>query len=375
MRTVGFVILFLMDQKVQMQAQNKIYEDLVSLISCGKLRPQEAMPSLRSLAMQYKIPVNNVRRAIDLLQADGLVEKHHGKGVFVADPGNRAKRVMLISHLDGDLFSDFARSFAQTFSKQHDFLLQLEELPLTDSAAAILESKIADAARNARLDALFFIGRDIGKTDFLVKYQDKIRMFCFFLKEKLVNFSCPYAVSDWAHGGKAGVRHLYESGSRNLLIITHPIDIFSERNVHNDFLRSCRQTAAELGMASVELHKRVKDNDYVKTVRDILVRQPEINGIFSLGDYMLAPLYPLMNELGRTIGKDIALIGYFNTPWTTVLHPELSSVNVFPDKIVETVCDMYFNLSGDNCQLILPEVVVRKSSSLAKIPEIKTISF
>lgn len=358
-----------------MQAQNKIYEDLVSLISCGKLRPQEAMPSLRSLAMQYKIPVNNVRRAIDLLQADGLVEKHHGKGVFVADPGNRAKRVMLISHLDGDLFSDFARSFAQTFSKQHDFLLQLEELPLTDSAAAILESKIADAARNARLDALFFIGRDIGKTDFLVKYQDKIRMFCFFLKEKLVNFSCPYAVSDWAHGGKAGVRHLYESGSRNLLIITHPIDIFSERNVHNDFLRSCRQTAAELGMASVELHKRVKDNDYVKTVRDILVRQPEINGIFSLGDYMLAPLYPLMNELGRTIGKDIALIGYFNTPWTTVLHPELSSVNVFPDKIVETVCDMYFNLSGDNCQLILPEVVVRKSSSLAKIPEIKTISF
>jgi DNA-binding LacI/PurR family transcriptional regulator len=348
------------------EIENRIYEDLVSLISCGKLRPSEAMPSLRKLASQYKIPVNNVRRTIDRLQSDGLVEKQHGKGVFVADPGSRAKRVMLISHLDGDLFSDFARTFAQIFSQHHDFLLQLEEQPMTDDAASILESKIADASRNARLDAIFFIGNDLGRTDFLSKYQKKVKLFCIFLKEKLVNFRCPYAVSDWAHGGKIGVCHLYESGSRNLLIITHPIDIYSERNVHNDFLSSCRQTVAELGMSSVELHKRVKDNDYVKTVRDILIRQPEINGIFSLGDYMLAPLYPLMNELGRKIGKDIALLGYYNTPWTSVLHPELTSINVFPDRIVETVCDMYFNSSEDKHRYVLPEVIVRESSSLAK---------
>ena len=77
-------------------------------------------------------------------------------------------------------------------------------------------------------------------------------------------------------------------------------------------------------------------------------------------------LYPLTRELGRTIGKDIALLGYYNTPWTTVLHPELSSINVFPEKIVETVCDMYFNSSEDKQRFVLPEVIVRESSSLAK---------
>lgn len=48
-------------------------------------KPGDALPSEKDLAERFGVNRHTLRRAIDELVADGLVERYHGKGVFVLE--------------------------------------------------------------------------------------------------------------------------------------------------------------------------------------------------------------------------------------------------------------------------------------------------
>lgn len=54
------------------------------------LYPGDALPSERELMDRYQVSRATVRRALDTLQASGLVERIHGKGTFLASPREQA---------------------------------------------------------------------------------------------------------------------------------------------------------------------------------------------------------------------------------------------------------------------------------------------
>lgn len=48
--------------------------------------PGDALPAEGQLADRFAVNRHTLRRAIDALVADGLLERHHGRGVFVLEP-------------------------------------------------------------------------------------------------------------------------------------------------------------------------------------------------------------------------------------------------------------------------------------------------
>ncbi|MEU5226020.1 GntR family transcriptional regulator [Streptomyces toyocaensis] len=58
-------------------------------IATGRLKPGERLPSEAHLATQYRVSTPTLRHALAVLQAEGLVEKAHGKGNFVRRPLRR----------------------------------------------------------------------------------------------------------------------------------------------------------------------------------------------------------------------------------------------------------------------------------------------
>lgn len=64
-----------------------IYEQIVgqitTLIIEGDLKVNTALPSVRSLSKDLKISALTVKKAYDLLDAEGLIETVHGKGSYV----------------------------------------------------------------------------------------------------------------------------------------------------------------------------------------------------------------------------------------------------------------------------------------------------
>ncbi|WSL33532.1 GntR family transcriptional regulator [[Kitasatospora] papulosa] len=63
-----------------------IADDLRQQITAGSLQPGERLLSEAGLADRYKVSTVTLRRALAILQGEGLVEKIHGKGNFVRRP-------------------------------------------------------------------------------------------------------------------------------------------------------------------------------------------------------------------------------------------------------------------------------------------------
>ncbi|MER6479887.1 GntR family transcriptional regulator [Streptomyces filamentosus] len=69
--------------------RDTIAEDLRTQITTGHLKPGDRLLSEPKLATHYKVSTPTVRQALALLQAEGLIEKTHGKGNFVRTPLRR----------------------------------------------------------------------------------------------------------------------------------------------------------------------------------------------------------------------------------------------------------------------------------------------
>jgi GntR family transcriptional regulator len=51
----------------------------------GALRPGDRLPSVRALAVELTVNQNTILRVYERLTAEGLLERRHGNGTFVAD--------------------------------------------------------------------------------------------------------------------------------------------------------------------------------------------------------------------------------------------------------------------------------------------------
>ena len=63
----------------------RVREYLLGLIAQG-LEPGAPLPSERELCETFSVSRMTVRQAIDTLIVDGVLERHQGRGTFVAPP-------------------------------------------------------------------------------------------------------------------------------------------------------------------------------------------------------------------------------------------------------------------------------------------------
>lgn len=73
-----------------MQVPTPRYRELVDLLRAqilsGELEPGERLPSVRTLAERHRMSPAMVSKAIDVLEAQGLVRPITGSGVYVRSP-------------------------------------------------------------------------------------------------------------------------------------------------------------------------------------------------------------------------------------------------------------------------------------------------
>ena len=63
----------------------QVYESLLKRIAGGEWRAGEALPSEQALAAQLGVSQGTVRKALDALALDKMIDRRQGKGTFVAE--------------------------------------------------------------------------------------------------------------------------------------------------------------------------------------------------------------------------------------------------------------------------------------------------
>ncbi len=101
---------------------SQIEEALKGQIARGSLPPGSKMPSIRDLAMQYKVNPNTVQRAYSNLETMGILFTRRGQGTFVAD------NIQKIQQLKEQLAVEVARSYlkgARSLGLSENYIVDL----------------------------------------------------------------------------------------------------------------------------------------------------------------------------------------------------------------------------------------------------------
>ncbi|GAB3982318.1 GntR family transcriptional regulator [Plantactinospora veratri] len=71
---------------------DRIAADLRRKIQEGQLAPGQQLPAETALKEEYGVSLVTMRKALDILAAEGLIEKRHGYGTFIRIPRQRVRR-------------------------------------------------------------------------------------------------------------------------------------------------------------------------------------------------------------------------------------------------------------------------------------------
>ena len=69
---------------------DEVYNQIVSLISSGKLKPGDKIPSERELAADLGISRQSVREALNRAEVMGLIDVRQGEGSFILSSINKS---------------------------------------------------------------------------------------------------------------------------------------------------------------------------------------------------------------------------------------------------------------------------------------------
>ncbi len=78
--------MFSIDSRSRVAIYEQLVQNVIDLIARGVLRPDDQLPSVRSLARDLGINPNTVQKAYQELEAKGMIYQAAGRGSFIA-PG------------------------------------------------------------------------------------------------------------------------------------------------------------------------------------------------------------------------------------------------------------------------------------------------
>lgn len=81
------------DYKSRLPVYEQIKNQLMTLIQLGVLKPDQQLPSIRSLSSETGVNVNTVKRAIQDLEEMGVIYSVPGKGSFVSEDAFSNSRI------------------------------------------------------------------------------------------------------------------------------------------------------------------------------------------------------------------------------------------------------------------------------------------
>ncbi|HLL89772.1 MAG TPA: GntR family transcriptional regulator, partial [Tepidisphaeraceae bacterium] len=114
----------------------------------GTLRAGDRLPSVRELARELAVNQNTILRVYERLTAEGLLDRRHGDGTYVADrlPGDPGSRLRVERQALADELARVARQ-AGALGVGADELHDLLDAAISEAGGAVADGAAANAGR------------------------------------------------------------------------------------------------------------------------------------------------------------------------------------------------------------------------------------
>lgn len=340
-----------------------IVDDLKKQIDLGSFK--EKMPGQRQLAEMYSVNVITMRKALTILEKSGIIEKKPCKGIFIKKLNTGISNTQMIGCLlptQGHLYSEMtdiliSRLQAKGYfplmintlrhqMRDNDFIVQFEKIIGTEPSAIIVD----------------------GYYDF------PYRIFnnnCRYVKNLTIIFRNEHpfqnalkVLSDEFEGGCIGGTHLMNQGCKKIIFLHPPEASFLLRPSSEKILKGFESVVKK---SSVKIKYCIAEGgrNNISELRT-KIKEWHPDAIFASADYLLEPVYEFILQNNIRVPQDIALLGYYNTPWTEAYPVPLSSISIEAEKLIGCAVEKTIkNINGSrNTETVMvkPSLNERKSS-------------
>jgi DNA-binding LacI/PurR family transcriptional regulator len=340
----------------------EVADELRDMLAAGRWSLGDRLPAEQQLAAAYGVGINTMRRAVGMLEADGLLSRRHGSGTYVvALPGSTGSMRFIGAVLPSTMFylphlvkaAESAASAAglrlvQAYSDyQPDVeLVRARELVECGALGLLLAPSLVSAADPEKyLDDIDSLG---------VPY--------VFVERKL-DRAISHVRTDWAAGGRMAADHLIALGAQRIGFIGVEGKSTS-REVNPAFVAAL----ADHGKPIIETAVDTRPDWAVEDVAGYAARCRglELDAVFCMDDRLGAALLRELRLVGLRVPDDVAVIAYDDNvaefaevPLSTVSPPKAEvgrmGVEILLRNIENSQHRLAYHLE------IEPEIIVRSS--------------
>jgi LacI family transcriptional regulator len=170
-----------------------------------------------------------------------------------------------------------------------------------------------------------------------------------------------------ANGAYQVVKHLLENGSRRIVYVSGPEDLYISKKRKEGYLRALTEFGVHQDNSLIKTTDLTEAGN-IKVAKDILNMRPRPEAVFCMIDPVAVDVLTEWKTLGIRVPEDIALAGFTNNPTSAVVEPPLTTVAQpgyqMGKLAVSHLLDQLDGIASDDPVSIVLEttLVIRKSS-------------
>jgi GntR family transcriptional regulator of arabinose operon len=303
----------------------------------GTMHAGSKLPSVQALHEELGLSQGTIMRAIDELEADGVVERRRNRGAFVARPMGRANNILVVWP---DLIEQVTRKPLSIHPNTSRILHSVQE------AAGKLNKNLLITRRLLPEHPEFGTGRNqVSGVLTLFNYDRRFveafraRNIPVVLIDPLVRVrGVPFVMKDHCENSREATLNLIDKGHRHIVHITidRHLEIPGLENsdevgtfVVQERIRGYELAMGEAGLKDLCRVYRSPATAWSKADKDDLfdvLSRADATAVCCFNDDLASRVLYLCQERGLSVPRDLSIIGHDDAEIASLLQPGLSTI-------------------------------------------------
>ncbi|VEU81124.1 LacI family DNA-binding transcriptional regulator [Haploplasma axanthum] len=140
--------------------------------------------------------------------------------------------------------------------------------------------------------------------------------------DHILDENIPSITSDNLKGGELGALELVNRGRKKIMLFRGPSFLLTTMERTIGALKIFKQAGLYVEIFDFDLV-----NPDITLIEQILINNPETDGIFAFSDTIALATMNTLKKIGKKIPDDVSIIGYDNIPFASWVSPKLTTIN------------------------------------------------
>lgn len=173
-------------------------------------------------------------------------------------------------------------------------------------------------------------------------------------------------LNDFA-GAHAATKHLIDNGCNKIVYFNGPSYIDNYSNRKKGYLEALKENNIPANDSFIHYNVLTRDKGY-RVMSEIIRSGQEFDAVFACSDFSALGAMDCLKENGLRVPEDVAVVGFGNELFGSIVHPSLTSVEKFSWLMGHKAAELFFEKLKNpshkpHTLFVEPELIVRESSS------------